>query len=366
MSFGARALIRLGALNHNLNVIKQRAPGASIMAVVKANAYGHGLTVVAGALHSADSLAVARLPEAFSLREAGISSPLVLLSGVYSSVELVTACNMGCELVVHNNDQLELLEAESGLNATVWLKIDTGMRRLGFPVEQAGEVIERLRRCEAVSELRLMTHLANADDESDPKTSRQLDRFSTIARNFEGDVSISNSGGIFGWPESVKPPYASAAGRVWIRPGIAMYGVSPFADKTGVELGLQAVMQFESRLIDIKPVRRGESVGYGGHWVAERDSVLGIVSAGYGDGYTRYLPSGTPVLINGRQVPIAGAVSMDMTAVDLGSGSQDKVGDSVVLWGDDLPVEHIAKHANTVPYQLVCGIMNREQSTIVD
>ena len=362
MSFGARAFIRLGALNHNLSVIRQQAAHAAIMAVVKANAYGHGLSAVAASLSDVDSFAVARLPEASELRAAGIEQPIVLLSGVFSEDELREACALRCELVVHCQAQVELLEATSGSLAAVWLKVDTGMNRLGFHAGEAGQMIERLRDSPAVRELRLMTHLANADNRDDPATDHQLRSFQELAGNFPGDISIANSGGIFGWPESVQPSYARQ--RVWIRPGIALYGVSPFLGQIGADLDLQPVMQFESRLVAVNALSKGECVGYGGTWSSDRDTVLGIVSAGYGDGYTRDLPSGTPVFVNGRTVPLAGTVSMDLAAVDLGPDAQDKVGDAVLLWGEQLPVEEIARHADELAYQLVCGVMHREASDI--
>ena len=365
MSFGARALIRLGALSHNLSVIKQAAPDAAVMAVVKANAYGHGLVIVAEALADADSLAVARLSEAQVLRDAGIEKPVVILSGVYCAAELQRSSAMVCELVVHCEAQIELLEANPDYAVTVWLKLDTGMNRLGFPIAEADVLMQRLNACAAVRELRLMTHLANADDTNDPKTDAQLQQFAAVTGSFSGDISIANSGGIFGWSRAVKPDNLSSTSRVWIRPGIALYGVSPFPEKNGSELGLQPVMRFESTLISVKPIAAGATVGYGGEWAAERDTALGIVSAGYGDGYTRYLPSGTPVFVNGRAVPLVGVVSMDSAAVDLGPSSGDSVGDIVELWGDAIPVEEVARKAGTTAYQLVCGVMNREASSVI-
>ena len=365
MSFGARAFIRLGALDHNLAVIRKAAPNAAIMAVVKANAYGHGLSVVASALSGVDSFAVARPAEAGILRQAGVTQPIVLLSGVHDAEELALARDLDCEIVVHCLSQVELLEADAGLQTTVWLKFDTGMNRLGFPIGEARSLIARLQDCAAIRELRLMTHLANADDQDDPKTDRQLASFASVASEFQGDISVANSGGIFGWPQSVRADYVRDTGRTWVRPGIAMYGISPFPDRNGSDLGLRPVMQFESKLIATKCVRRGDRVGYGGTWAAQRDTVLGIVSAGYGDGYTRALQSGTPVHVNGRKLVLAGAISMDMAAIDLGPDAGDRVGDAVVLWGDELPVEEIARQAGMSAYQLVCGVMNREASTIV-
>jgi len=366
VSFGARALIRLAALQHNLRIIRDQVPGARVMAMVKANAYGHGLVVVARALPDVDSFAVARLPEALELRRHGIRQPLVLLSGVFASDELEAAVDAGCEIVVHHEAQLALLESHRGRPAVVWLKIDTGMNRLGFAPDLVPALLARLGSIPAAGELRLMTHLANADDRSDVRTESQLAAFSAIADGFDGHISIANSGGIFGWPEAGLPAYLGDASRIWIRPGIALYGISPFPDINGAELGLRPVMQFESRLVAVKSVRKGDRVGYAGSWLAEHDTTIGIVSAGYGDGYTRYLPSGTPVLVNGRRVPLAGYVSMDMSAVDLGPQAVDKVGDRVVLWGDELPVEEIARKAGSLAYQLVCGVMNREESAVVE
>lgn len=364
MSFGARALIRLGALRHNLQVIRETSPGARVMAVVKANAYGHGLLEVARALSDAGSLAVARLGEAEALRAAGIDSPLVVLEGAFDADDFHTALGIDCEIVVHCTEQLELLEQIESGRLVVWLKFDTGMNRLGFRVKDSAAIIDRARECVAISELRLMSHLASADDRRDDKTSEQLRQFQSIAEGFDGDVSIANSPGVFGWPAAAKPD--GMTGDIWIRPGIALYGISPFRDSIGEDLGLRPVMQFESRLIAVKAIHAGERVGYGGTWEASGESMIGIVSAGYGDGYSRYLPSGTPVLVNGRRVPLAGRVSMDMIAVDLGREASDEVGDRVILWGEGLPVEEIANHAGTIPYQLVTGVLNREPSIFVD
>ena len=362
MTFGARAVIRLGALKHNLKVIREMAPGTRVMAVIKANAYGHGMLEVAKALADADSFAVARTSEARALREADIDSPIVILEGVFTGEELDMAIDAGFEIVVHCIEQFELLEQLESGQLTVWLKFDTGMNRLGFRVSEAEVLINRARECGAIGELRLMSHLANANDRQDDKTADQLSLFQSIADGFDGDVSIANSPGLFGWPESIPKP----SGDIWIRPGISLYGISPFDGTSGVDLGLRPVMQLESRLISVKTINAGDPVGYGGTWAAEQDSLIGVVAAGYGDGYSHFLPSGTPVLVNNRRVPLAGGVSMDMIAIDLGPGASDKVGDPVLLWGDGLPVEEIARYAGTIPYQLVCGVLNREPRMVVD
>ena len=367
MTFGARALIRLGALRQNLSVIRATAPGAKVMAVIKANAYGHGMVTVARNLDDADAFAVARLPEAISLHEAGIDKPIVLLAGVMTSSELTEAMLRNLEIVVHCAEQIELLEAAGTGGATVWLKFDTGMNRLGFPPEKADTLIDRLRACKAVGELRLMSHLASADEPDNAMTKYQFELFQSVVDGFDGAVSIANTPGTLGWTQITDAQkILGFEGEHWIRPGLALFGISPFAGRNGADLGLSPVMQFEARLIAVKPLHEGARVGYRGRYQSEDDSVLGIISAGYGDGYTRHFRTGTPVLIDGRRVPLIGNVSMDMIAVDLGADACDKVGDIVTLWGPELPVEEVAPWADAIPYELVCGVMNREASEIVN
>lgn len=367
MTFGARAQIRLGALQHNLAVIRAAAPDAKVMAVIKANAYGHGLETVAQSLGGANSFAVARLPEAVRLHESGIDKPVVLLSGVLTAIELADAVGRGFEIVVHCPEQVELLEAFNAGKATVWLKFDTGMNRLGFEPTRARELIDRLHDCPAVGELRLMSHLASADELDSATTEEQLAVFREIVDGFDGAVSIANTPATLGWPTiAAARDTLGFTGDHWIRPGIGLFGISPFADKTGSDLGLKPVMQFEARLIATKALKEGARVGYQGRYRSQRDSVLGIISAGYGDGYTRHFRTGTPVLLNDRQVPMIGNVSMDLIAVDLGPDATDRVGDIATLWGDGLPVETVAPWADAIPYELVCGVMNREASEIAN
>ncbi len=366
MSFGARALIRLGALEHNLDVIRQAAPDSKVMAVIKANAYGHGMIPVAQHLSQVDAFAVARVTEAIELREHGVTAKIILLAGVMNATELATAVQYGFEPVVHCAEQLDLLDACRGGAVAVWLKFDTGMNRLGFDPADAETLIDRLRRSPGVKALRLMTHLASADEVDKRTTTRQLEAFRPIIEGFDGDVSIANSPAALGWPAIANArDEFGFLGDHWIRPGISLFGVSPFGDRTGADLGLKPVMQFEARLIAIKPLRAGERVGYKGAYTADSDTMLGVISAGYGDGYSRHFRSGTPVLVNGRRVPVIGIVSMDMIAVDLGDEPADRVGDIATLWGDGLPVETVAPFADAVAYELVCGVMNREASEIV-
>ncbi len=361
MSFGARAVIRLDALRHNLKTIRDTVPGARVMAVVKANAYGHGLRAVAAALDDIDSFAVARLEEAKRLRQQGIDQPIVLLEGVWDAADQTTAINQGCELVIHSEEQIALLEQHAGIRCTVWLKIDTGMGRLGVSPEAAEPALQRLRALACVREVRLMTHFSSADELDNDKTLRQLERFRPLAEGFDGDVSVGNSPATLGWREVKElKERLGFSGDHWIRPGIALYGVSPFAGKTGTDLDLKPVMQFEGRLIAVKPVSPGETVGYTERFEAQSDTIIGVIAAGYGDGYSRRFRDGTPVLLNGRRVPLAGVVSMDMITVDLGADAEDQVGDVATLWGGELPIEELAPWCDAIPYTMVCGIMHRE------
>lgn len=366
MSFGARALIRLGALTHNLDVLRRAAPDARVMAVIKANAYGHGMVEVARQIRDVDAFAVARLPEALGLRNAGIDTPINLLSGVFSEEELLAASEAGFEIVVHCEEQVALLDTDVPKPLTAWLKVDTGMNRLGFMPERGVELIDTLRAKKVVGELRLMTHFADADNLDGPLTDRQMAAFRAVANGFRGAVSVANSPAMLGWPQVADARDALGfEGDCWIRPGLALYGISPFPGKTGADLGLEPAMRFEARLIAKKPLRAGGRVGYKGRYTSDADTILGIISAGYGDGYSRHFRDGTPVIINGRSVPLIGNVSMDMIAVDLGPDAGDAVGDIAVLWGDELPVEEIAPFADAIPYELVCGVMNREVAKLV-
>jgi alanine racemase len=353
-----RALIDTAALRHNLGTIRAYAPGSKVMAVIKANAYGHGLVSTALALADADSFAVARLEEGLVLRAAGIRAPIVLLEGVFSAEQLAEAAHQGFELVVHDPLQLELLEAHRGTKQfTVWIKIDTGMNRLGFRPEAVGDALARLRALTVpAQELRVMTHLARADERASAMTAEQVGLFekTLAAAGAMGAhrlaTSIGNSAGTLGWP--------SAHGD-WVRPGLALYGVSPFADATAETHGLRPVMTLETTVLTVREVKQGESVGYGAAWRAERDSSIAILAAGYGDGLSRHLANGTPVFVDGARYPLVGRVSMDMIAVDVTGAPKVVAGNRAVVWGEGLPVEEVAAHAGTIPYELLCGVSQR-------
>ena len=360
MSFGARALIRLGALEQNLETIRATARDSKIMAVIKANAYGHGMVTVARHLSDVDAFAVARVPEAIQLRRSGITAPIVLLAGVINNKEMRDAVEWGFDPVVHCEEQLQLLEAVATGTITVWVKFDTGMHRLGFLPDQAAGVFTRLEQAPVVGEVRVMTHLSSADNLQSGTTRAQLERFQPVIRDFGGAVSIGNTPATFGWPDvSNAKKTLGFRGDNWIRPGIALFGISPFAGRTGEELGLRPVMTVTSNLIAVKTVAADTAVGYGGEWVAERDTRVGIVATGYGDGYTRHAANGTPVWIGDRRAPLIGRVSMDMLAVDLSGVGNARVGDEVILWGGDLPVEDVARHADTIGYELLCQLTRR-------
>lgn len=354
MKPAAYAVVNLRAIRQNLDRVRDFTPHARIMAVIKANGYGHGLIRIAQALDRADAFAVARVDEAIYLRHAGIRQRIAVLEGFTFSDELETLLHYGLDAVIHSFNQIDLMESRSETEKlAVWLKLDSGMNRLGFKATDFDSAYQRLSRCRLVRPpVNLMTHLANADITSDGKTLDQIALFNRIAHVYEGPRSIANSAGIMGWPEAASD---------WVRPGIMLYGISPFPNATGSQLGLKPVMSLYSRLISIKRLEPGETVGYGMTWTCSKPTALGVVAVGYGDGYPRYARAGTPVLVNGQRVPLVGRVSMDMITVDLQSQPNAKPGDPVCLWGDGLPVEEIAEHAGTIPYTLVCGITQRVQ-----
>jgi len=362
LSFGARALIRLEALQHNLEQLRRYAPGMRVMAVIKANAYGHGLSMVATALPDVDAFAVARLEEARQLRADAVTTRTVLLEGVWSKADLAEASALGCDVVVHSVEQIDLLDRYVGDALDVWLKVDTGMGRLGFDTDGATAALSRLRQHPRVSETRLMTHFASADEPGNPKTDQQLDRFADVASGYDGDISVANSAAVLGWSERLLglKNELGFTGTQWIRPGVALYGVSPFAGRDGASLGLKPAMEFQARLISVKPVAAGETIGYTERYRVEADTMIGVIAAGYGDGFSRRFPDGTPVLLNGRTVPLVGVVSMDMITVDLGVDASDRVGDVATLWGEALPVESVSAHSGALPYTTICGVMHRE------
>jgi alanine racemase len=331
-----------------------------VLAVVKANAYGHGLVPAARILDGADGFAVARMDEAMQLRDAGITKRLVILGGFVGPEEAALAASLRLDCVIHSLSQVEVLERMSNLAPLdLWIKIDTGMGRLGLEPEAWPEARRRLGACAAGrGTIRLMTHLASADDPTGSSTPTQLTRFRDAMQGWSGGVSVANSAAIVQWPESLDLP-GIARSETWIRPGLMLYGVSPLPEASGAALGLQPAMSFETRLIAVRSLPRGHRVGYGGDWCAERDSVVGIAAAGYADGYPWHRGQGTPVLVNGHLAPVIGRVSMDMISIDLTGNPACSPGDPVVLWGDAPVVEEVARLAGTISYELLAAISPR-------
>ena len=354
----ASVTIDIGALRHNLEVVRRLAPKSRVMAVIKANAYGHGLITAARALEAADAFAVARVQEGLALRAAGIKTPIVLLEGVFDRGQLDAAVAADLQLVVHCPEQIEMLRAISAATPLkIWLKLDSGMNRLGFKGDAFREAHAAVCALPASGgAVKLMTHLASADLLELPTTAEQLMVFGAASRSLPGERSLASSAAILKFPES----HAD-----WVRPGIMLYGISPFPRSSASEYGLRPVMTLSSRVIAVKDVAEGEQVGYGGDWTATRATRLAIASIGYGDGYPRGAASGTPVLVNGEMASLAGRVSMDMLAIDVTETAKAvQVGDPVVLWGEGLAVEEIALWAETVAYTLACGVTPRVAVTL--
>ena len=347
-----RAVIDLSACRHNLSVAKQFAPDSKCIAIIKANAYGHGMVNIAKALNEADAFGVARIGEAIQLRQAGITSPILLLEGFFSKEELNLVREHKLDTVIHSESQLQLLESSDTNAITAVVKVDSGMHRLGFAPEEINTVSQQLEKNSNIKQpLKFMTHFSSADDKHDEKTLKQIDVF---FQSIEGinynEISIANSAGILGWPQS----HAT-----WNRPGIMLYGVSPFVNGKAEDHSLKPVMTLSSQIISIKSVNKGEAIGYGGTYICEKDMTVGIVAVGYGDGYPRHAKTGTPVLVNGKRCSLLGRVSMDMICVDLSEQPNSAVNDPIVLWGDGLPIEEVAASSETIGYELLCGVTKR-------
>lgn len=347
------ARIDLGAIRHNLGVVRRFAPKSKVMAPIKADGYGHGAVEVARTLEASrvDAFAVACLEEAMQLRQAHIQTPIALLEGVISSEEAAQAVYERLQVVVNDYWQLELLQAlPASAEVSLWLKLDSGMHRLGFPLDQVPRLREVLARHPQWRFQGWITHLASADEPGSNFTREQVARFEAALQGVPGPRSIGNSAGLLAWPE---------ARADWVRPGLMMFGASPLPDQTAASLGLKPAMQLESRLIAVREYAAGEGIGYGQTWRCPERMKVGVVAVGYADGVHRSLASGAPVLIHGRRAALAGRVSMDMLTVDLRAIPEAQVGDKVVLWGEGLPVEEVASHAGTLAYELLCGLTRR-------
>ncbi|MEZ5741095.1 MAG: alanine racemase [Burkholderiaceae bacterium] len=349
MSRPLLALIDPFAMHHNLMQAKALAPAARVWAVIKANAYGHGLQAATQGLNMADGFALLEFDKALALREADPQRRLLMLEGAFDAPDTELAARHGLELVVHDESQLRWIEALDGpRRLAVWLKFNNGMNRLGFARGHFRQAFERLVGLLAVARISLMTHFANADAEhgcDDP-----LARFEQAAKGLPGDRSLANSAATVQLP---------AAHGQWIRPGIMLYGATPIAERSAAHLGLRAAMHLQSRLIAVQNLLPGESVGYGSTFVAGRPMRVGVVACGYADGYPRSAGTGTPVMVDGHRTRLVGRVSMDMLTVDLDPVPQAGVGSPVQLWGDQVAIDEIAAAAGTIGYEVMCRLAPR-------
>jgi alanine racemase len=344
-----QASVSLSALRHNYGIARRAAPGSKVFAVVKANAYGHGIERVARALPAADGFATLELDGAMALRERSPGTPVLLLEGFFEPSELKAIAAAGLSTVVHCEEQLRMLETGHLAQAlNVWLKLNTGMNRLGFAPAAAPRLLERLASSGAAAQVTLMTHFATSDGPEG--VAEAMCRFDSATQGLEGLRSLANSAAIFAHPGSH---------RDIVRLGIGLYGATPFAEKSAAALGLQAAMTLATRIIAVQELKPGDTVGYGGGFRAKRAMRIGVVACGYADGYPRHAHAGTPVLVEGVRVRIAGRVSMDMITVDLGPVPQAGVGSPVILWGEGLPVDEVAMESGTVGYELLCAVAPR-------
>ncbi len=343
------AQVNLAALERNLGAVRARAPGAQVLAVVKANAYGHGLERVLPALAEADGLALLELDAALRLRALRYTRRILLLEGFFDERELPEIAARRLATVVHDVDQVRMVEtAKLERPVEVFVKVNTGMNRLGLPPAAVKPVVERLAQCDNVATLRLMTHFARADEPDGVQEQRAV--FEAACTGLPYQRSLANSAGVV--------RYAEVGGEV-VRPGIMLYGATPFAHDSAERIGVQPVMTLRSELIAVQDLAEGARVGYGGTYVASAPHRLGVVAGGYADGYPRHAKNGTPVLVCGKRVKLAGRVSMDMITVDLTGVPEARVGSPVVLWGEGLPVDDVAFAAGTVGYELLCAVAPR-------
>lgn len=351
MKRAAFARINLSHLKHNFAEVRKLANQSKIMAVVKADAYGHGKLEVCKSLSNADSFSVAYVNEALELRESGIKKEIVALQGFSNAKDLQSAIEQNIQVVIHHQEQLTILKSHAKKTClNVFLKIDTGMHRLGFAATEVEKVITELKSLLSPdSNIRVMTHLASADETASSATLQQIEQFDSALKKHNFEQSIANSAGILAWPQ---------CNRNWVRPGLVLYGINPLAmsaRKTAIEL--RPVMSLYAPLISVKSCKKGEKVGYGGDFSCPDDMLIGIIAIGYADGYPRHLKQSPTVFIAGKKASVVGRVSMDMIAIDL-NGIEAQVGDVAELWGENVSVAEVAEHAETISYELLCAAGN--------
>lgn len=351
MARPARAVIDLNAIRHNYRLAKSLAPKSKAFAIIKANAYGHGAVKVAHALAAeADGFGVACIEEALELRHSGIHLPILLLEGVFTADELLLADRESLSLAVHNQQQLDyLLVAKPKNKFKIFLKVDTGMHRLGFEPAEIKALWLKLQKCTHIESVTLMTHFARADELSSDYTAKQLQTFQTAVEGLASPYCLANSPAILAWPETHYD---------FVRPGLMLYGASPFVEPQTAANALQPAMCLESAIMAIRELPAGETIGYGGRFRCDKPTKVGVVAIGYADGYPRHAIDGTPIAVNGLRTRIIGRVSMDMLTIDL-TGMDCQIGDRVELWGNTVLATEVAASSSTIPYTLFTGVTRR-------
>ncbi|MFC3109191.1 alanine racemase [Undibacterium arcticum] len=348
------ATIDIAAMQHNLAVAKARTPRAKVWAIVKANAYGHGLARGVRGFAAADGMGLIELDAAVRLRDLGWTKPILLLEGFFAPEDLAIVSRNQLEVAVHCDEQIAMIE-HSGITTPldVHLKMNSGMNRLGFTPDRFGAAYVRLRAIPTVRKITLMTHFANADDVRNPSLllSEQVRRFQDGIAGLSGELSLSNSAATLLHPELVTD---------WVRPGVMLYGGTP-GGKTAQEFGLLPTMTLTSEIIGTQDIATGDAVGYGSRFVADKPMKIGVVACGYADGYPRHAPDGTPIIVDGVRTAMVGRVSMDMITVDLTPVPGAHVGSAVTLWGDGVPIDEVAQAAGTIGYELMCAVAPRVQ-----
>ena len=353
MSRSALAILSTQNLLHNVGVIREKVKPAKLIAMVKANAYGHGLRSVAARLSGhVDILGVASIDEALALRQAGIHTPIMLAEGVFDPNELIIASTENFHVVFHTIDQLEWLDKSCcPVPLQAWVKINTGMGRLGFSLTQAPLAYERLNASPQIQKpIRLMSHFACADEKDHPLNQEQIKNFCHFTETIKTDYSLCNSAALFHFPNYHYN---------YVRPGLALYGVSPIPGVCAEDLKLKPVMTLQTRLISVQIYEKGTPIGYGARYRCPKKMPVGVVAFGYGDGYPVTAKDGTPVLVNNTQCPLIGRVSMDMLTVDLRPCPTAQVDDPVILWGTGLPIEQVAAHTHNITWDMLTGVQHR-------
>lgn len=351
-----QATISLHALEHNLAVAQSKAPQSKVMAVVKANGYGHGLLNVAKGLAATDGFAILGLDEALALRAAGYKQPILMLEGCFSVDELSVISEHQISVVVHSHQQLDFLEQANLIKpVSVYLKINTGMNRLGFKPNDFEHVRACLEACANVSDITLMTHFATADEPLG--ITEQLAVFNEVTQGHQYPCSLANSATVLRFPE---------AHGDWVRAGIMLYGTSPIAGQSAASFNLKPVMQFTSQILSVQTLEAGENLGYGHRFTATKKTRVGVVACGYADGYPRHAPNGTPIAVAGKLTQTIGRVSMDMLYVDISDMPEASIGAHVEMWGNQVSVDDVAQAAGTISYELLCAVAPRVPMKVVD